>query len=130
MRTARELVHAYFEAVAAGDLRDDLLTEDMTAWITTSGALGKVAYQGAVRLLGRMCATPIRFTIDSITVEDDRAVAEARSQATLINGEPYEMTYVFVFRIRGGRIASVAEHYNVLVSNEKLVPLMKELQDR
>jgi len=51
-----------------------------------------------------------------------------RSEATLVNGEPYAMTYVYVFRIRDGRIASVAEHYNAQISQEKLIPLMKELQ--
>jgi len=32
----------------------------------------------------------------------------------------------FVFRVRDGRIASVAEHYNALITQQKLVPLMKE----
>jgi hypothetical protein len=30
-----------------------------------------------------------------------------------------------VFRIRDGRTASAAEHYNALIAQEKLVPLMK-----
>lgn len=51
-----------------------------------------------------------------------------RSTATLVNIEPYAMTYVYVFRIREGRIASVAEYYNALISKEKLMPLMKDLQ--
>ena len=41
-----------------------------------------------------------------------------------MNGEEYRQTYVFVFRIRDGKIASIAEHYNALVSQQKLVPLM------
>jgi len=105
-----------------------LLTEDMTGWITTGGTMPKQAYQGLIRILAKMCAEPIRFTVDSITAEEDRAVAEVRSQATLVNGEPYEQTYIYVFRIRDGRIASVAEHYNALISEQKLIPLMKELQ--
>jgi len=124
------LVQAFFDAVTAGELPDDLLTEDMTGWITTGGTMDKAAYQGVIRLLARMCTEPIRFTVDSITAEDDRAAAEVRSQAKLIDGEPYAMTYVYVFRFRDGRIASVAEHYNALVAQEKLVPLMKELQSR
>ena len=99
----------------------------MTAWITTGGTLDKSAYQGLIRLLARMCASPIRFTVDAITAEQDRVLAEARSSATLINGELYENTYVFAFRVKGGKIAHIAEHFNALVSQEKLVPLMKEL---
>lgn len=125
-RTSRELVHAFLDAVTAGELSDDLLTDDMTGWITTGGTIDKTAYQGLIRTLARMCASPIRFTIDSIIAEDDRAAAEVRSTATLINGETYAMTYVFVFHFRDGRIFSIAEHYNALIAQEKLVPLMKE----
>ena len=128
MRESERLVHAFFDAVTAGELPDDLLTDDMTGWITTGGTLDKAAYQGLIRMLAQMCAEPIRFTIDSIISEGDRAAKEVRSEATLVNGEPYAMTYVYVFRFRDGRIASVAEHYNALVAQEKLIPLMEELQ--
>jgi ketosteroid isomerase-like protein len=128
MREADRLVHAYFAAVTAGHLPDDLLTDDMTAWLTTQGPIGKAAYQDAVRWLGSVMREPLRFTIDAITAEGDRAVAEARSEGILINGEPYAQTYVFVLRIRDGRIAFIAEHYNALVAQEKLVPLMAPQQ--
>lgn len=128
MRTEYKLVHAFFDAVTAGELPDALLTEDMTGWITTGGTMPKESYQGLIRVLAQMCAEPIRFTVDSITAEEDRAAAEVRSTARLVNGEDYAMTYVYVFRFRDGRIASVAEHYNALISEAKLIPLMKELQ--
>lgn len=122
---SRELVVSFFDAVSAGELPEDLLTADMTGWITTGGTMDREAYRGLIRLLARMCAEPIRFTIDAIICEGDRAAAEVRSEATLVNGEPYAMTYVYTFRFRDGRIASVAEHYNALVVQEKLVPLMR-----
>ncbi|MGE4305297.1 MAG: nuclear transport factor 2 family protein [Novosphingobium sp.] len=125
---ATELVEAFFAAVAAGDLPDSLLTPDMTGWITTQGTMDKTSYQGLIRLLARMTVGPLRFTIDAVTAQDDRIVAEARSAGRLISGEDYAQTYVYVFRLRDGRIASVAEHYNALVAQEKLLPLMKELQ--
>lgn len=121
-----QLARAYFDAVSAGELPESLLTDDFTAWATTTGPLTREAYQGMIRLLARMCREPIRFTIDAITAEADRAVAEARSTAILVNGEPYANTYVFSFRIRDGRIAWIAEHYNALVVQEKLVPLMAQ----
>jgi len=122
-----DLARAYFAAVTAGELPDSLLTDDFAAWTTGTGPMPREAYQGAIRLLARMCAEPIRFTIDAITAEDDRVVAEARSTATLTNGEPYANTYVFAFRIRDGRIAHIAEHMNLAIVHEKLVPLMAEL---
>lgn len=120
------LARAYFAAVEAGELPDELLTPDMTAWTTTQGSLDRTTYQQAIRLLAAMTGRSVRFTIDAITAEDDRAVAEARSTATLRNGQPYTNTYVFSFRIRDGRIAWVAEHFNALVVQEKLVPLMQD----
>ncbi|CAN7398555.1 nuclear transport factor 2 family protein [Phenylobacterium sp. LjRoot225] len=125
-----QLARAYFDAVSQGDLPDDLLTPDMTGWITTGGAMDKARYQDLVRLLAAMCAGPLTFTIHSLTADEDRVVAEADSEGLLINGETYRNTYVFVFRIRDDRIASVAEHYNPLVAQEKLVPLMKDAAAR
>lgn len=125
-----QLARDYFAAVTRGELPDDLLTPDMTGWITTGGTMDKASYQRLIRLLAAMCDGPLAFTINSLTAEDDRVVAEAQSEGRLINGEAYRNTYVFVFRIRDGRIASVAEHYNALIAQEKLVPLMKDAAAR
>lgn len=122
-----DLARAYFAAVTAGELPDSLLTDDFSAWTTGTGPMDRARYQGAIRLLARMCAEPIRFTIDAITAEDDRVVAEARSTARLIDGQPYANTYVFSMRIREGRIAWIAEHMNLAIVHEKLVPLMAKL---
>lgn len=121
------VARAYFAAVEAGELPDELCCDDMTAWITTGGSMDKAAYQGLIRLLARMCASPVRFTIDAITAEQDRVIAEARSEATLIDGQDYRQTYVFALRIRDGRIAHIAEHYNALETQAKLMPLMAQL---
>ena len=94
----------------------------MTAWLTTQGPISKSAYQSAIRLLARMCQSPIRFTVDAITAEDDRVVIEAHSEATLINGEQYANTYVFSLRVRDGRIAWIAEHFNALIATGAAVP--------
>jgi len=72
------VAEAYLSAVTAGDLPDSLLTDDMTAWLTTQGSISRSDYQSAIRLLARMCQSPIRFTVNAITAEDDRVVIEAR----------------------------------------------------
>jgi ketosteroid isomerase-like protein len=122
------VAEAYLAAVTAGDLPDSLLTDDMTAWLTTQGTIPKSAYQGAIRFLATMCKSPIRFTVDAITAQDDRVVIEARSQGTLIDGQEYANTYVFSLRVRDGRIAWIAEHFNPLIAQEKLVPLAASLR--
>jgi ketosteroid isomerase-like protein len=123
----RALVRAFFAALAAGELPDALLTDDMTGWSTTQGVMDKAAYQHVVGLLGRMVAEPLTFTIDAITAEGDRALAEARSAGRLVDGTEYANTYVFAFRFREGRICSIAEHFNALVVQETMIPLMRKL---
>ena len=125
---SRRLVHDFFAAVSAGELPDELLAPDMQAWTTTQGSMDKAAYQGVIRLLARMSARPLEFTLDSITVEEDRAVVEVRSEGTLLGGTEYRNTYAFVFRVRGGKIASVAEHFNALIVEEKMMPLVHKLR--
>jgi ketosteroid isomerase-like protein len=122
------LAEAYLAAVTAGDLPDSLLTDDMTAWLTTQGTISKSAYQNAIRLLARICQSPIRFTVDAITAQDDRVVIEAHSQATLIDGQEYANTYVFSLRVRDGRIAWIAEHFNPLIAQERLYPVAASLR--
>lgn len=130
MATNHHFVHDYLAAVTAGELPDSLLTPDMTAWTTTQGTIDKATYQGMIRLLAAVSAQPLRFTVDSITAEEDRVVAEVRSEGTLINGEPYANTYVFVLRVRDGRIAAIAEHFNALIVQEKLMPVVQALRKK
>ena len=118
---------AYLAAVEAGELPDEMCCNDMTAWLTSGQTLDKAGYQGLIRLLARMCREPIRFTLDAVTAEDDRVIAEAHSRAVLIDGQTYENTYVFALRIRDGKFAHIAEHYNALEVEEKLMPLMARL---
>jgi ketosteroid isomerase-like protein len=125
--TNRQLARAFFVALANGELPDDMLTPDMTGWLTTQGTISKAAYQQVVRLLDKMCARPLTYTLHSLTAEEDRVVVEAESEGELINGESYRNTYVYVMRFRDGKLASVAEHYNALIAQQKLLPLMKEL---
>jgi hypothetical protein len=47
-----------------------------------------------------------------LTAEEDRVAAEIRSNGRFTDGDAYENVYVFVLRIRDGRIAFVAEHFN------------------
>jgi uncharacterized protein len=125
VKESHDVVRAFFAAVAAGDLPDDLLTPDMIGWTTTQGEMSKAAYQQVIRLLARITAGPLTFVIDAITAEDDRAVAEVRSRGTLIDGSDYANTYVFAFRLRQGRIARVAEHFNALIVQDKMMPVVR-----
>jgi ketosteroid isomerase-like protein len=124
MKDSERIVRAFFDAVTAGELPDVMLTEDMTAWTTTQGQMSKQAYQGVIRILRKISSVPLTFIVDAVTAEEDRICAELHSHGVLINGETYENTYFFAFRVRDGRIAHVSEHFNALIVQEKMMPLV------
>lgn len=123
---AHDLARRFFAALSSGDLPDELLTDDMTVWTTTSGVQQeKARYQGGIRLLSALFEGGLTFTVDSLTAEDDRVAAEVRSHGILRGGEPFENRFLFMLRVRDGRIASVAEHFNPIPIREKIHPLLE-----
>jgi ketosteroid isomerase-like protein len=122
----KELIRRFFAALSSGDLLDDLLTDDVTVWTTTSGFIvpAKARYQGGVKLLQSLFPGGLAYRVVSLTAEDDRVAAEVQARGTLTSGDVYENSYVYIFRIREMRIASLAEHFNPLIVQEKINPLM------
>src|SRR4051812_3731556 len=51
-----------------------------------------------------------RSEADFVLAEGDRVVVQARGHATTARGEAYDQTYLYIFRIRDGRITEVVEH--------------------
>jgi ketosteroid isomerase-like protein len=122
-----QIARNFVEALFTGDLPDDLFTPNMTAW-TTLGSMDRVAYQAAVKAVISLFAAPgfVNPTIEAITAEDNRAVVEAHSKGSFPDGDAYEQTYVWILRLRDGRIESLAEHFNPLSVIEKMFPRMEQ----
>jgi len=129
-RSNHQLVRDFFASLSTGNLADELFTDDMTVWTTTSGPSARARYQGGVKLLQSLFQDGLRYSVDSLTAEEDRVAAEVQGRGRLKNGVDYQNIYVFIFRIRNGRIASVAEHTNPLVVNEKIMPLLQAAMKR
>lgn len=119
-----ELVRSFFTAIAAGQLPDELVTPDMAFWSVNSGSSDRARFHGGIKLLASIFGGTLAYHIDAITAEGDRVVAEVRSTGTL-QGEPFDNTHVFLFRVRDGRIAAVAEYMNQFVVRDRIVPLMQ-----
>lgn len=119
-----QIVRNFFTAMSSGNLPDTLFTPDMTVWTTTSGSSPGTKYAGGVKLLQSLFKGGLLYTIDSLTAEADRVAAEVQSRGTLLNGQEFHNIYVFIIRIRDGRIAAIAEHFNPTPVNEKIMPLM------
>src|SRR5690606_25189234 len=120
----KQLAREFLTALRTGELPDALMTDDFSGWTTISGPVDKRGYQGMIAMLGQIFKGPLTLHIDSLTAEEDRVVAEVRSEGTLANDEHYANTYVFIFRMREGRVAALAEHFNSEIVKKKMGPLM------
>lgn len=121
----RQLVQGFLDAIGRGDPLDDLITADMKVWTVSAGSSDRARFLGAMKALAAIFDGRLRYHIDALTVQEDRAVAEVSSCGTLPDGEPFNNVHAFIFRIRDGRIASMAEFTNQLLVNDKIVPLLQ-----
>jgi ketosteroid isomerase-like protein len=76
----------------------------------------------------QLIPTGLRPTFVSLTAEADRVVAEFEGNATLADGERYCNQYCMVFTLRQGRIKTVNEYYCTLLADEKIGPLLADVE--
>jgi ketosteroid isomerase-like protein len=115
----------FVAALSSGTVPDGLLDPDFVAWTTSSSRVEGPVYRGGITLLATLFSEKPVYTIDALTAENDRVVVEAQAKGVLVNGEDYRNTYVFVLRLRDGRIAALAEHFNPRIVEEKIMPLLQ-----
>lgn len=131
MPSNHQLARDFLAALAAGQIPDELVTEDLGAWTLTSGDMEGAKFRGAAGLLAGVFQGSLRYDIDALTAEDDRVVAEARSSGTLPDGAAFANHHVFTFRVRDGRVAWVGEYMNPIIVQEQLLPhLQAAMQSR
>ncbi|MFT3966950.1 MAG: nuclear transport factor 2 family protein [Sphingobium sp.] len=124
--TSHQIARDFFSALTSGQPPVHLLADDMTAWTTSSGTdQPRDKYAGGIQMLASLFQGGLQYSIDSLTAEEDRVAAEVRAEGILVNGDIFRNRYVFLFRIRDGQIASVAEHFNPDPVREKIIPLLQ-----
>lgn len=100
----------------------DAVAEDVE-WIAPPGNATAVALGVPHHMIGpdaicrfvledvrRLFSNGIEVEVLSVTVGDDRVVFEQRQTALLANGRNFDLTYVFIFEIAGGRVRQVREY--------------------
>jgi len=122
--THHQIVREFLAALSRGELDDDMLTPDFSGWTVLSGPVDRATYQAAFRVFAKIFKEGPFPTIHSLTAEEDRVVAEFRSRGILSNGDDYQNDYLFLFRVRDGRIAYVGEYFNPDVVRQKIAPAM------
>lgn len=125
-----KVVRDFFVAIARGEVPDELVTPDMTFWSINSGTADRARFHGAMKILTSIFSGSLVYNIVSLTAEEDRVVAEIKSEGTLQGDEPFNNNHVFIFRLRDGRIASAAEYMNQFLVREKIVPLMQAAMEK
>jgi ketosteroid isomerase-like protein len=122
-----QIARDFFAGLSTGQLPDALVSDDLTVWTTTTGSgepAGKAKYAGGIKMLGALFDGGLAYTVDALIAEGDRVVAEAHSDGTLSNGEPFHNRYVFILTIKDGRITAIAEHFNPEPVMTKIRPLL------
>lgn len=120
-----QIVRDFLAALGSGPLSDDRITPDFEGWTVLSGPVDRATYQKAFGFFSTIFeGGGPRLTIHSLTAEEDRVVAEFRSEGVLVTGETYRNEYLFLFRVRDGRIAYVGEYFDPGIVREKIAPAM------
>jgi uncharacterized protein len=87
-----------------------LITEDFEWWAQSLGVYDAPAMVKRMGEVGKIFAGQGRRTIKGVTAEGDRVVVEYTGDTPLTNGKRYQNTYLSLFVIRDGRVATVREY--------------------
>jgi ketosteroid isomerase-like protein len=124
----KELVERYFTAMQSGDpTLPELLCDDVSWWAPPSSPLGGL-HEGKAAVLELMSGgidlydanTPMQVEISQLVADDEWVAVQMTMDAKTAKGEDYRNHYHFAFRIRGGRICEVKEHFDTQYALEKL----------
>lgn len=74
--------------------------------------------------------TGLRPKFLSVTGEGDQVAVEFEGNAVLANGEAYCNQYCMVFGFEDGLIARVNEYYCTILADQKILPLLAEVEKR
>jgi len=66
--------------------------------------------------------------IVSVIADGDKVVVEFEGHGTLVNGEDYSNQYCMVFTMGDGKIKQVNEYFCTVLADEKLWPLIANMQ--
>jgi len=122
------LVRRFIDAMSAGAISDDLVTEDFEVFIVAHRErASKDAYARGIALLPRVFPEGLSFRIRSLTAEDDRVIAEFSGDGTTAGGAHYHNDYLYLFRIRDGKVCFLAEYLDLDAMRGVLIPAMQAL---
>jgi ketosteroid isomerase-like protein len=132
----KAVVVKFIEAFSAGDavLAETCLAPDA---VTVAKGFGKLSgtrqreiVLATTAAFKDLIPTGLRPKFVSVIAEGDRVAAEFEGNSTLANGVEYNNQYCMVFTLRDGKITTVNEYYCTLLADEKILPLLAEVEER
>ncbi len=126
LESNKAVVLEFFERLSSGDADGvlALYADSFTCW--TAGTL---PFSGthpreniAAMISGVQSVFPdgLKFTVGTLTAEDDRVSAEAESYGKHASGQVYNQRYHFLFVVRDGKIQSMHEYFDTMHADEVL----------
>jgi ketosteroid isomerase-like protein len=123
----KQLAREFIEALGRADTEWVLAhyADDMVMWTAGSLAISGTRTKAEIGPLmdGILGAFPegLRFTVKSLTAEEDRVAIEAESHGIHASGKTYRNDYHFLMRIRDGQIVEFKEYLDTLHAQEVLL---------
>lgn len=130
----KQVVRDFIEAFSRGDVEASkaCLSPDAITYAKGFGKLsGPRPYELIVATTGafrELIPTGLRPQFKTVTAEGDRVVVEFEGDAVLANGVDYCNQYCMAFTLAGGRIKQVNEYYCTILADERIGPLLAEVE--
>lgn len=130
----KELVLKFIEGFSRGDVEaaKACLAPDAITYAKGFGKLsGPRSYEFILATTGaftELVPTGLRPQFKTVTAEADRVVVEFEGDAKLVNGESYCNQYCMVFTVHDGRIKQVNEYYCTILADERIGPLLADVE--
>lgn len=124
----KKLIKEAYDALAEGDRRPlGALFADEAAWDMIGTTEWSGRYEGKEAIY-RDLLTPLFSLFGDvytnralrIIAEDDLVVVESRGRVTTKTGKPYNNTYCWIYRMKGGKIVEISEYLDTALAEAAL----------
>ena len=128
MTENKQLLQHVFAELAAGNAQPftDILSDQVrwtirgtTAWSRTFVGKAAVIAELLTPLRARIDGR-IQVTADRFIAEDDFVVVEAHGRSTTRQGQPYNNSYCWIYRLTNGRVMELTEYLDTALVAEAL----------
>jgi hypothetical protein len=122
----KQLARAFIDAISRADVQAiaAAYAPDGRCWtigsLPISGTFTRDQVAAAAGRVLEVFPQGLRFTIRTLTAEEDRVAIEAESYGHHVSGKLYANQYHFLMRLRGDKVVEFREYMDTMHANEVL----------